>query len=71
MAAHGRRNTLRIRRRLVASVLPPHENQGEDKRVESILLPRLDAGSTPVSSTIFFALWRKKEFQIEVDELIG
>ena len=31
--------------------MPPHEKQSEDKRVESILLPRLDAGSTPVSST--------------------
>ena len=42
----------RIRRLLVASVLQPHENEGEDKRVESILLPRLDTGSTPVSSTL-------------------
>ena len=37
----------------MASVLPPHENEGEDKRVESILLPRLDTGSTPASSTFF------------------
>jgi len=41
----------RIRRQLVASVLLAHENQGEDKHVESILFPRLDTGSTPVSST--------------------
>ena len=33
--------------------MPPHENEGEDKRVESILLPRLDTGSTPASSTFF------------------
>ncbi len=33
--------------------MPPHENKGEDKRVESILLPRLDTGSTPASSTFF------------------
>ena len=35
----------------MASVLLLPENLGEDKRVESILLPRLDTGSTPVSST--------------------
>ena len=35
----------------MASVLLSHENQGEDKHVESILLPRSDTGSTPVSST--------------------
>ena len=38
----------------MASVLLSFENQGEDKHVESVLLPRSDTGSTPVSSTIFF-----------------
>ena len=55
MAGRGRARQVRfqrIRRPLVASVLRPHENEGEDKRVESILLPRLDTGSTPVSSTV-------------------
>ena len=28
-----------------------HENLSEDKHVESLLLPRLDAGSTPAGST--------------------
>ena len=36
----------------MASVLLAHENQGEDKHVESVLLPRSDTGSTPVSSTM-------------------
>ena len=42
----------------MASVLLAHENQGEDKHVESILLPRSDTGSTPVSSTIFLGTKR-------------
>ena len=41
----------------MASVLLAHENQGEDKHVESVLLPRSDTGSTPVSSTT-----KKKEY---------
>ena len=44
----------------MASVLLAHENQGEDKHVESILLPRSDTGSNPVSSTIF--LGTKKSY---------
>ena len=40
-----------IRLRLVAWVLPQHENQSQDKRVESVWFPRLDEGSTPSSST--------------------
>ena len=32
-------------------VLPPDENKNQDKRVESISVPCLDAGSTPASST--------------------
>ena len=36
---------------LVASVLPQLENQGEDKHVESILVPRLDESSNLSSST--------------------
>ena len=35
----------------MASVLLQHENLGEDKHVESILVPRLDEGSIPSSST--------------------
>ena len=35
----------------MAWVLLSHENQGQDKRVESILVPCLDAGSTPAIST--------------------
>ena len=35
----------------MALVLPMHENLSEDKHVESLLLPRLDAGSTPAGST--------------------
>ena len=38
--------------RLVAPVLPQHENEVGDKRVESILFPRLDEGSTPSWSTL-------------------
>ena len=29
----------------------PDENRGQDKRVESVLIPCLDAGSTPAIST--------------------
>ena len=35
----------------MAQVLPVHENEVWDKRVESVWFPRLDAGSTPASST--------------------
>ncbi len=35
----------------MASVLLLHENEGEDKHVESKLIPRLDEGSTPSWST--------------------
>ncbi len=42
---------MQIRFELVASVLLKHENKGEDKHVESILVPCLDAGSTPAIST--------------------
>lgn len=35
----------------MAWVLPLLENQGQDKRVESILVPCLDAGSNPAIST--------------------
>ncbi len=41
-----------IRLRLVAWVLPQHENLNQDKRVESVWFPRVDEGSTPSSSTI-------------------
>ena len=40
-----------ISRELVAWVLLPDENEGQDKRVESISIPCLDAGSIPASST--------------------
>ena len=40
-----------IRQWLVAWVLPLLENKGQDKRVESILVPCLDAGSNPAIST--------------------
>ena len=36
----------------MAWVLPQHENEGQDKRVESILVPCLDAGSNPAISTM-------------------
>ena len=35
----------------MAWVLLPDENQSQDKRVESISIPCLDAGSNPASST--------------------
>ena len=41
----------------MASVLLSFENQGEDKHVESVLLPRSDTGSTPVSSTFIILSW--------------
>ena len=37
---------------MVASALLFHEKTKEDKHVESKLLPRVDEGSTPSSSTI-------------------
>ena len=40
-----------IRSELVAPVLFRHENKGGDKHVESVLVPCLDAGSTPAIST--------------------
>jgi len=36
---------------LVAWVLLQHENEVQDKRVESVWFPCLDEGSTPSSST--------------------
>ena len=38
----------------MASVLLLLENLSEDKHVESVLLPRSDTGSNPVSSTFVF-----------------
>ena len=38
--------------RLVVFGLPHHENQVKTKHVESSLIPRLDEGSSPSSSTI-------------------
>ena len=40
-----------ISRQLVAWVLLPDENEGQDKHVESVLVPCLDAGSNPAIST--------------------
>ena len=40
-----------LRLQLVASVLPQHQNQSEDKHVESRLVPRLDESSNLSSST--------------------
>ena len=37
---------------VVGWVLPLHENEGQDKRVESVWFPCADEGSTPSSSTI-------------------
>ena len=37
---------------LVVFCLPLHENQEKTKRVESSLVPRLDEGSNPSSSTM-------------------
>ena len=37
---------------MAALGLPPHEKQVKAKHVESAFVPRLDAGSTPASSTI-------------------
>ena len=45
------RNFKRIRQTLVVSCLCQHENQIETKHVESLLVPRLDEGSNPSSST--------------------
>ena len=36
---------------MVAWVLLQHENEGQDKRVESVWFPCADEGSTPSSST--------------------
>ncbi len=36
------------------------ENQVKDKHVESLLLPRLDAGSTPASSTFLLSKPKQK-----------
>lgn len=36
----------------MASVLSVPDNQSEDKHVESSLVPRLDEGSNPSSSTV-------------------
>ena len=38
---------------MVSSIALIPDNQNEDKRVESRLLPRLDEGSTPSNSTNF------------------
>ena len=49
----------------MAWVLPLLENQGQDKRVESILVPCLDAGSTPAISTKkskLFGYIKKKQY---------
>ena len=65
------RDFQRIRCWLVALVLPALENQVSDKRVESILFPRLDEGSSPSWSTkhtdfqCFTYLQRQKERQIK------
>ena len=47
----------------MAWVLPLLENQGQDKRVESILVPCLDAGSNPAIST-------KKRYIIEIQRFL-
>ena len=39
---------------MVSSVALTPYNQNEDKHVESKLLPRLDEGSTPSSSTEYY-----------------
>ena len=49
-----RRDTQRIRLRLVVSCLFQLENQEETKHVESSLVPRLDEGSSPSSSTMYY-----------------
>ena len=36
----------------MAQVLPAHENEGWDKRVESVWFPCADEGSTPSNSTL-------------------
>ena len=54
----------RIRRWLVAPVLPTHEKRSGDKRVESRFTLRLDEGSIPSSST-------KTILQAFVDELLA
>ena len=40
--------------RLVVYGLPHHENKAKTKHVESTLVPRLDEGSNPSSSTMYF-----------------
>ena len=43
--------TLENKATVVAWVLLLHENEGQDKHVESVWFPRLDEGSNPSSST--------------------
>ena len=38
---------------MVAWVLLQHENEGQDKHVESVWFPRVDEGSIPSTSTKF------------------
>ena len=40
----------------MAWVLQQHENEGQDKHVESVWFPCLDEGSTPSSSTKRYAI---------------
>ena len=47
----------------MASVLLLLENQSEDKHVESVLLPRSDTGSNPVSSTTFLSQYKLIPYQ--------
>ena len=48
----------------MAWVLLPPDNEGQDKRVESIWVPCLDAGSTPAISTGLTAGNEKKQLTL-------
>ena len=62
--------------RLVAWVLPQLENEGQDKRVESVWFPCADEGSTPSSSTMLrqrgltlVRVLRKRSDYVDYDSL--
>ena len=64
-AATQFRKSKQIRYRLVAWVLPVSDNQGQDKRVESVWVPCLDAGSNPAISTFFYLMAEQQEINVQ------
>ena len=49
----------------MAWVLPVSDNQGQDKRVESVWVPCLDAGSNPAISTFFYLMAEQQEINVQ------